>query len=200
MRLGQWLGAQRRTKETTMTEDHNRKLQLLVDTGKLKWHMKIVHSSDWERNYGLLLDYGSVNGTYNVPAGWRVILADGDVVNLGMWLITQRRTKDTIMTEEHKEMLQILVNTGKLLWRMADRWDICYAGLLEYGSREGHYNVPVSWKHTLTSGPHAGEEVNLGAWLKTQRKTRNTTLTEDRRILLQRLVDMGKLRWNMREK
>ena len=42
MRLGQLIGAQRRTKEATMTEDHKRKLQLLVDTGKLKWHMKIA--------------------------------------------------------------------------------------------------------------------------------------------------------------
>ena len=72
----------------------------------------------WNRNYNLLLAYGEQEGTYNVPKRWKQILPTVEVVNLGTWLCFQRHVRDTTLTHERKDKLQVLVDTGRLLWNM----------------------------------------------------------------------------------
>jgi len=85
----------------------------------LLWNMKNLPKQEiWDRNYELLLAYGEQEGTYNVPQKWKEILPTGEVVNLGMWLNTQRNTRSTTLTQERKDKLQVLVDTGRLLWNM----------------------------------------------------------------------------------
>ena len=152
----------------------------------------------WNRNYNLLIAYGKREGTYNVPQKWKQILPTGEVVNLGKWLNTQRNIRTTTLTQERKDKLQALVDTGMLLWNMKNLprqeiWDRNYELLLAYGEQEGTYNVPKRWKQILPTG----EVVKLGKWLCFQRHVRDTTLTHERKDKLQVLVDTGRLLWNM---
>jgi len=164
----------------------------------LQWNTQVLPREErWDRNYELLLAYEERKGTCNVPSSWKEISATGEVVKLGMWLSTQRSIRDTTLTQKRKDKLQALVDTGRLLWNMQvspvmETWDRNYELLLEYGKREGTYNVPSRWKEILPTG----EVVNLGMWLIAQRSVRHTTLTQKRKNKLQALVNTGMLLWD----
>jgi hypothetical protein len=69
-------------------------------------------------------------------------------------------------------------------------WNDWYRDLLEYGSIHGHCNVPSTVE--LPGGR------KLGWWLTNQRRNKKSgKLRPDRQEILQKLVDMGQLRWNV---
>jgi len=140
----------------------------------------------------MMLDYGSIQGTCNVPQQWTVNLPDGNEVNLGKWLNSQRATRDSTLTEAHKALLQRLVDNGMFQWNWRDIWERHFGRLLVYGARTGTCNVPAEWTESLPNW-----KVHLGRWLVHQRQSRDTFMTEEHKTKLQRLVDTGMLRWNM---
>ena len=117
--IGQWLDYQRKYKKGTLGNglamDRELRLQALVDMGKLRWETKDMR--DWDFMFDVLVDYGRRNGTCNVPAAWKEVLPNGDEVNIGQWVRTQRQKRDLTMTAEHRERLQELVDKGLFKWR-----------------------------------------------------------------------------------
>jgi len=77
-------------------------------------------------------------------------------------------------------------------------WNLNCDALEEYGRQHGTCNCPRDTVCIL----HNGEELNIGKWLKWQRTCKKGTtgsrLTKDREARLQRLVDEGRLLWDIR--
>jgi len=71
--------------------------------------------------------------------------------------------------------------------------------VLEYAeSHGGNCNVPKSY--IASASDTNASDIKLGAWVSYQRTLRNKRkLHSDREILLQLLVDAGKLTWNTKE-
>eukprot|EP01041_Mallomonas_annulata_P009327 gene9327-19358_t len=76
------------------------------------------------------------------------------------------------------------------------RWMIQYNDLKKYGeTHQNNCNVPIKHKAILEDGSAS----NLGSWLQTQRyQFRKGILNENRKMLLQELVDAGQLEWNLK--
>eukprot|EP01042_Synura_sphagnicola_P036471 gene36471-biopygen6593 len=92
-----------------LTTEREARLQNLVDEGKLIWDMSLHDDARWDVMYNLLVDYGTRNGTCNVPQREKSsVLPDGSSVNLGLWVRDQRQRKDTTMKSERRARLQTL--------------------------------------------------------------------------------------------
>ena len=115
---------------------------------------------------------------------------------MGEWLGTQRKYKRKGTLPEAKlARLQGLVDAGRMTWSPAvsrlqsdnQHWDHMYTLLLEFGEREGHYNVLE--RYVVEDQP---QQVLLGKWLGRQREQwRRGTLHSDRADRLQTLVNSG---------
>ena len=121
----------------------------------------------------------------------------GREVKIGHWLDNQRKHKKTnTLTKVREELLQALVDQGKLVWEFHSHskrdWNFMYDLLLDYGRRRGTCDVPMRWKERVTPD---GDDINLGVWLQNQRITRETTMSPEHRERLQSLVDRGLLHW-----
>ena len=118
--IGLWLRNQRMNKKGNMgkflTKERELRLQELVDQGKLWWDIK--ERRDWDYMYAALVDYGRRNGTCNVPHGWKEVSPDGEVLNLGQWVGSQRWRRFTHLTEERRQKMQALVDQGLFKWHM----------------------------------------------------------------------------------
>lgn len=71
--LGRWLEKQRRSKKLkTLSPDREGKLQLLVDEGKLYWEIYDAErrSRSWQDKFNLLVAYGDMNGTCELPGDY----------------------------------------------------------------------------------------------------------------------------------
>jgi len=99
-----------------LTKERELRLQELVDQGKLWWDIK--ERRDWDYMYAALVDYGRRNGTCNVPHGWKEVSPDGEVLNLGQWVGSQRWRRFTHLTEERRQKMQALVDQGLFKWHM----------------------------------------------------------------------------------
>lgn len=209
--LGEWLHDQRRNKtdaKRKLLPERERRLQDLVDEGKLNW--VLVHGERWDRMFQLLLKYGEEHGgDCNVPQHYIHTGPDGTVSRLGQWLNAQRvirkgNSRVKQLPEDREFRLQALVDHGKLAWELASqpnrtvRWEHMFDLLIEYGAQHGgDCNVPRAYRHVCADGAVIG----LGQWLSDQRKMKRgthgsvKTLQEDREKKLQALVDEGRLFW-----
>ena len=122
--IGKWLNNQRQMKRGAIGQLHlpterETRLQALVDEGKLIWDMSLLDDARWDVMYNLLVDYGTRNGTCNVPRSMSSVLPDGSSVNLGLWVRDQGQRKDTTMKPERRARLQTLVDQGLFKWNMS---------------------------------------------------------------------------------
>jgi hypothetical protein len=126
--LGRWLEHQRRCKKLkTLLPDRDRKLQQLVDEKKLYWD---IYEADrrcrqWQENFNLLVSYGNMHGTCEVPESTVITVVDKSSttkrVQLGQWLAQQKLAKFSSKLEaEHASQLERLVEEGKLSWEIGD--------------------------------------------------------------------------------
>ena len=125
--LGQWLRYQRQCKKNNnLNSDREAKLQKLVDEGKLSWKdnkedaRRRCHFDEddaWIDHYNAVVSYGEEHtGDYNVTHSYKCMLS-GKMVELGLWLNTQRRFKKENNLDNNKiAKLQRLVDEGKLNW------------------------------------------------------------------------------------
>jgi len=118
--IGLWLRNQKTRKKgiagKTLSHDREQRLQQLVDQGKLQWD--IQNFRDWDFMYSLMIQYGHRFGTCNVPQNYKEILPEGGRVSLGNWVHTQRQRRNSLMSEDHRQKLQALVDEGLFKWRM----------------------------------------------------------------------------------
>lgn len=220
LRLGNWLHNQRQFKKGVgvgLREDHENRLQDLVDQGKLLWsflNVEQLTSDDikWEAMYKTVVQYGQNNdGNCNVPKSFSCVMSDGSdkVVKLGAWLSKQRqhkKGKGGTLRADREARLQELVDLGSFVWEMDAstcgntdnfKWDSMYEALVKAGEAKGTCNFPRAFKMTLPDG----SELKIGEWLCGQRQLRKgkrkQSLRPDRQARLQELVDRGLLTWVM---
>lgn len=78
-------------------------------------------------------------------------------------------------------------------------WEQRFAALLAYGEAHGHCNVPFHTEVPIVDEYNTETRINLGYWLSTQRQEyKKQELSPHREMMLQQLVDSGKLKWTMR--
>ena len=166
-----------------------------------KWSSPSMTPEDviWNTNCDILEEYHRQFGTCNCHVRTVCLLPSGREVRIGQWLDKQRKykkaTKGKPLNKERESRLQTLVNQGKLLWGILDMrdWDFMYDILVEYGRRHGTCNVPARWKENRGKG----DEVNLGQWVRRQRKAKDRTMTLEHKEKMQRLADQGLFNWRM---
>eukprot|EP01041_Mallomonas_annulata_P002388 gene2388-4635_t len=207
--LGRWLRNQRLyIRRGTLRSDRKALLQDLIDKGLFTWKCIEGNYNDdmlWNTKYEALIKYGEENGgDCNVTTIEKVKLSDGSIVRIGKWLHTNREmNKKGKLRSYRKEKLQALVDAGKLVWgydlvelKTDDiGWNENYAAVLKYGQEHGgNCNVPSLFNKKLPDN-----KTNLlGRWLSAQRLFfKKNELREDRKALLQELVDAGKFKWNI---
>jgi hypothetical protein len=172
--LGNWVSCQRKSmREGTL--EHS-KIDQLEEVGFV-WDA-VMHR--WEAMFSLLVKYKEREGDCMVPQDH----TEGGK-KLGSWLTSQREN-------QRKEKLDIykkdkLDGIGVVWDTNAFNNEEMVARLLCYKKREGHCNVPASYKE---------DDQSLGPWLhrqRSRRKSGNLDLT-----LSTRLEDAGVV-WDMRE-
>jgi Helicase associated domain len=134
--LGKWLDFQRQMKKKNrLRADRMVRLDRLVTEGFLNMYdgprrghrLSGENVHQWEGWYNALLEYGEINGTYNVPRHY-VIPPSADTAppvqlfntvgkKLGRWLQTQRlRGRSGDLRGDRLKRLQELADTGRLDW------------------------------------------------------------------------------------
>jgi superfamily II DNA or RNA helicase len=156
--LGQWVTVQRRNKDALSKERRQR-----LDELGFIWD---VLETNWEEGYGRLTSYKEREGHCRVPQRY-----EEEGFRLGLWVMVQRRNRDTL-PEERRQRLDKL---GFVFEPLEARWEEYFRHLMIYKEREGHCRVPQ----------HHGESgLDLGIWVRAQRKN-ITTLSEECRQKLQ---------------
>ena len=159
--LGNWVGTQRRAKDSMSPE----RKQRLDDIGFI-WD---PFAEAWEEGFNKLLQFKEQEGHCKVPVTYEIA-----GFNLGNWVGTQRRAKDS-MSPERKQRLD---DIGFIWDPFAEAWEEGFNKLLQFKEQEGHCKVPVTYEI-------AG--FNLGNWVGTQRRAKDSMSPERK----QRLDDIG---------
>lgn len=188
--------------------------------------------ADWPKHYAALLEYEKEFGHCNVHKKFKhedytcVLKGMGEdgedfhyAGKLGTWLANQRSfhsgRRGRTLSSERDELLQKLVDDGKLLWNASEMsgtkafgqatWPLNFAALLQYRLQYGHCNVSQNFHYecVLPGLGENGEDVqysgNLGRWLMTQRQSKKgqrNRLSPQREAQLQRLHDEGVFAWD----
>ena len=154
VRLGEWVGHQRKGNEHLSVE---RRERLEAMPG---WTWDSL-AEQWEAGFTALTDYVAREGHARVPRNHR----EGDVL-LGSW-VSRQRTWGERLSVERRERLQAV--PGWAWDSLAERWEAGFAALLNYVAREGQARVPDS---------HREGDVLLGRWVGRQRNRREQLSAE----------------------
>lgn len=149
-RLGLWVSNQRANKDEMPLD---RKIQLESLPG---WVWDAI-TEKWEMGFRHLLEFSNREGHCRVPVSYQTT----DGYRLGTWLSGQRYKKDSLPAEQ-KARLEAL--PGWVWDDNAERWETGFRYLQEFANREGHCQVPNSYKTT--------DGYRLDQWVKVQRTTK----------------------------
>jgi superfamily II DNA or RNA helicase len=164
-RLGQWIGDQRKAKETM---EPNRQQRLEAVPG---WTWDIL-SDRWEEGFSYLKEFYEREGQYRVARGYTT----EDGYQLGKWVGMQRAAKDK-MDPNRRQRLESLPGWS---WDiLSDRWEEGFSYLKAFFDRERHFRVPTGYK--------ADGGYRLGKWVSHQRHAKDK-MDPDRRKRLDALL------------
>jgi hypothetical protein len=163
-RLGQWVGMQRRTKET-IDPDHRQRLEALTGWS---WNAR---SDQWEEGFSQLKEYSDREGHCRVT----VTYTASDGYSLGKWVSHQRGSKDK-MDLDRRQRLEAL--PGWVWGVLSGQWEEGYSHLEQFADAEGHCRVPRDYK--------TDDGYRLGLWISAQRRAKDT-MDPDRRRRLEAL-------------
>ncbi len=162
-RLGQWVGVQR-TKKDTLSPERRRRLDELG----FVWNVRERH---WEEGFTRLQTYRKTNNDCRVPQSFKT----EDGYRLGSWAQNQRNGRNALSPERRRRLDEL----GFVRDPLKQQWEEGYGQLVDYKQREGHCQVPQSFR--------TADGYRLGIWVSTQRTNKNT-LSPDRR---RRLDELG---------
>ena len=119
----------------------------------------------WEDGFAELLQFKERNGHCRVTQRGQI-----NGFQLGHWVGTQRRNKDTMLPERKKRLDEI----GFIWDVLTEAWEEGFSALLQFKKIKGHCRVVQSCKQ---------DGFNLGIWVATQRSTEDTMLPERKKRL-----------------
>jgi hypothetical protein len=129
-------------------------------------------SDQWEKGFSHLKEFSEREGHCEVPGAFKT----KDGYRLSTWVKTQRRRKDT-KSLDRRQRLEALPGWSwdPVSWT---KWEEGFSHLKEFSEREGHCEVPRTFK--------TNDDYRLGAWVQSQRR-RKDTKSLDRRQRLEAL-------------
>ena len=150
-------------------------------------------TSSWEEYFAALERYkdGEGNGDPNCLLSY--MTKDTPPLKLGNWLIGQRVAKrgkgNYTLSSNQINRLQDL----GVWWDKAEIWDVYFAALERYKADEGKGDPNCPKGYIVT---YEGSQLNLGEWLKTQRRAEKGTATANKISTeqIRRLKELG-VRW-----
>ncbi|MDB4123234.1 Helicase associated domain protein, partial [Planktomarina temperata] len=154
--LGNWVNAQRQAKDTI---PRTRKQRL--DDIDFVWD---PHAEAWEEGFTKLLQFKEAEGHCRVPFGFKL-----GGFNLGNWVSTQRRAKDSASTERRQRLDEI----GFVWDPLVEAWEQGFDKLIEFKEAGGHCRVPISFKQ---------DGFKLGVWVRTQRDQNEMSYESKKRL------------------
>jgi superfamily II DNA or RNA helicase len=159
VKLGQWVGVQRRNRKKLSSEQS----ALLETLPGWDWEPLV---NAWLRNIAALRSFVAENGHARVPHGH---MENG--VSLATWVQNQRSNKAKLPLAKRSE----LESFPGWSWNIIDdTWEANYQLLIDFAAREGHAYVP----HL-----HLEDGVKLGVWVQNQR--RNSAMDKKNRLKLE---------------
>jgi Helicase associated domain len=171
--LGVWVSRQRGDMET-MEVNRRQRLEGLLPGWR--WDGQSVR---WDLGFSHLKQFYQTTGHCRVPKNYK---CDDDYA-LGEWVLTQRRTQETMKAGRRK----LLEAMAGWTWNaFSERWQRGFSNLKQFADREGHCLVPR--KHKTDEG------YKLGQWVNNQR-TRKAVLERDR---IERLEALRGWAWKLR--
>jgi ribosomal protein L7Ae-like RNA K-turn-binding protein len=152
-KLGQWVGTQRRVKESLSKERYD----LLTSAG-FSWD---PYNEQWDVGFNLLFKFKLREGHCNVPQNYY-----DDNFYLGLWVARQRKKRLNLSDLQRTKLNEI----GFVWDALIQRWNLGIENLLSFKQREGHCVVPFN---------HVENNFNLGQWVSHRRRDKKH-LTEER--------------------
>ena len=161
-RLGQWVRNQRSSKDT-MEPVRRQRLETLPG-----WSWDVL-SDQWEEGFSHLKQFSEREGHCRVATLYKT----EEGYRLGGWVVKQRSTRD-LMEPDRRQQLESLPGWS---WRpYSDQWERSFAYLKEFAERDGHCQVPKSYK--------TDDGFKLGQWVSVQRRDQDK-MKSDRRHRLE---------------
>ena len=174
--LGSWIGKQRKNYREKKISD--REVNLLNQIGMV-WSLS---EYEWMKNYRLAVDYYNENGKLIIPKDYKT----KDGFPLGRWIERQRKLfQDKVLSEKEISLLgSIGMEWSKIDYNWMEKYDLA----VSYYKNKGDLLVPS--RYTTVDG------VNLGIWIKHQRKRYKENRISEREISL---LDKIGMVWSLQE-
>ena len=157
LKLGQWVGVQRATKDRMSTERRHQ-----LNAIGFVWD---ALESWWEDGFATLTTFKAREDHCLVPVNHVE-----DTFRLGTWVSVQRTNRDT-MSAERRQRLDAI---GFVWEPIVEVWERGFTALTTFKARQGHCSV---------SRDHVEGTFKLGAWVSNQRTSRDTMSAERRQRL-----------------
>ncbi len=174
--LGSWIQTQRKSFSSLPKE----RQQLLQSIGFVLNPLE----EQWQKNYELAKIYYEHYGNLLMPVKFKTndgyTYDENGTFNLGKWILTKRQSFSSLP----KERQQLLLSIGFVLNPLEEQWQKNYELAKRYYKYYGNLEIPQSFK---TNDGYTYEEngtVNLGSWIRIQRKG-FSKLSQERQQLLQ---------------
>lgn len=170
IKLGSWLGAQRRQyKDGKLSKD---KTELLEKIGMI-WS---VYEIQWYENYQLAVEYYNDNGNLLVPLRYKTT----SNIKLGSWISGQRRNFKAGRLSADK--IKLLERIGMVWDGPSEIWKEMYKLAQQY--YEENKNLSIS------STSFTYKNASLGSWIVTQRKNYSQGILTEKQITLLNEIGM----------
>jgi hypothetical protein len=157
IKLGMWIGTQRRSQNTLPAERRQR-----LDAIGFVWDPL---KDAWEEGVAALTTFKAREGHCRIPN-----LHREGTFRLGQWVGDLRKHKDMVLLERRKRLDDI-----GFVWDVrGEAWEEALFALNQFKAREGHCNVPQL---------HREGTIKLGKWVAHQRRDRDTIPTERKQRL-----------------
>ena len=200
--LGIWINCQRKAYRDNKIEGWRIKL---LEKIKMIWVVenidqlgkesrKKTNDKKWLKNYNFAKKYYEENGDLLIPLKYETKDEEGDIVKLGIWMSSQRRTYKNNELEEWKAKL--LEEIG-IIWTVenslkvvqennAKRWLKKYKLAKRYYVEKGNLLIPATYEMK----DEEGCIIKLGVWINRQRKFYKNNNLEEWKIKLLNEIEM----------
>ena len=148
------------------------------------------NNNEWNKNYALAKNYYERNGNLEIPGRFKTLNGyeyDENGINLGIWIISQRRSyKNVKLSPEKINLLKTIEMRFEIKYN--DGWNKNYALAKNYYEHNGNLEIPEKFK-TLNGYEHNENGINLGMWFHNQRQLYKKARISPERLNL--LKDIG---------